>query len=90
MKKKFKRGQAVRVCWVDSAANEGWQGRDAGETGKVVSLGFVTKAEAECLTISTSIAHNGHSHSPITIPWKCILKVQELEEKWSRNNSLPV
>lgn len=87
--KKLPRGKAVRIFWADSATTQGWQTKESGEMAKIATLGFVTKTTPEFIVVSTSIAINGDSLSPVSIPWRCVLHIQKLPSDYDRNNNLP-
>lgn len=83
---KLPKGKSVRVFWVDSSTLPGWQSHNAGSMGHVISLGFVTKSDPHCLTLSTSIAAHGDVITPLSIPWKAIISIEKLEKSWDRNS----
>jgi hypothetical protein len=88
--KDLTRGKAVRVAWVDSSTRHGWTEKEIpGRTGKIISLGYVTDVRNDCLTLSTSIAENADSISPLSIPWVCIVDLVILPDGYDRNKNLP-
>lgn len=90
-KKSLKRGKGVRVCWLDSSTLHGWTSKEARtRAGAIVSMGYVIDSNPTCLTLSTSIADNSDSMSPLSIPWQCIVKVEALPESFDRDKNLPI
>lgn len=87
-KKKFPKGRAVRVRWLDSASYTGWRFNTLGlHAGKITSIGYVVGSNDEVLVLATSLGQPGGSPSkaaldPVVIPWGAITEVRELGEEW--------
>ena len=88
--KDLKRGKAIKVAWEDSSVHHGWQPKELkGRTGKIISIGYVTDVQRDCLTLSTSIGDNADSISPLSIPWSAVVDLEVLPDSYDRNSNLP-
>ncbi len=88
-RKRLRLGKAVRVVWVDSITNGGWQYNTLqriGQLGRITSLGYVVKTTDDALVLSTSIGANEAVLDPVAIPKKCIIDLQVLGEEWDRQH----
>lgn len=79
--KKLKFGDAVRVYWLDSSVQEGWQRTPPKDgTGQIVTLGYVIESSLATLVISHSIEKSGPFLSTLSIPRGAIVSVEKLKE----------
>lgn len=83
---KYKFGQALRVAWHDSMRLDGWKYKptEIGEVGKMMTIGYVVNTTDEALAVTSSIGHLGGVLDALSIPWSCIVNVEELGEEWNR------
>lgn len=77
-------GAAVRVFWRDSATKPGWQHGALADLAKVVTVGFKVHSTKDALCVASSIDDQWSTHTPLSIPWAAIEKV-EIYEIWNRN-----
>jgi hypothetical protein len=72
----------VRIDWADSKSALGWtyDPKIQRTPGKIFSIGFVVQTNEECITITTSMDHNGASIDDFSIPLGCCLKLAVLGE----------
>ena len=85
--KKLERGQLVKVFWVDSYSNHGWQIEyEPPDFARIVSSGFVVNSNNKGVTLTTSTGSENDCHGPLTIPWCAIKYVDVLPKKFWRNS----
>jgi hypothetical protein len=82
---KYRRGQALRVLWVDSTQRAGWlyDEHPPVHVEEVVTQGFVVNQSPKGLNITSTISEAGGVLSLVTIPWECITDIQDIED-WGR------
>lgn len=79
------KGKAVKVDWVDSATQMGWNYNAEGFIPEdVESIAFVVEANRRCLTLSTSMSRRGGIVSALMIPWEAVKKITLLAEPWTK------
>lgn len=81
----FSLGKAVRVLWEDSACADGWQKQVVAEVGKIVTIGWMVDMSEDALAICGTINDQWSGLSPISIPWRSIVAVEEIGDEWNRN-----
>jgi hypothetical protein len=77
---KARKGQPVRVVWLDAVNGDGWWAFDelaAEQPAEVVSVGFLVHADKERVVITTSI-EGGEGLGWVVIPAAWIKEVQVL------------
>jgi hypothetical protein len=87
----FSRGTALRVFWVDSSQTAGWKYDEniPVMVEKIATLGWVTDTSSDGINMTSTLSKHGGVLSYISIPWKAIVHIQELNE-WDRDANLPL
>lgn len=82
---RYRRGQALRVFWVDSTECGGWHyGENLPvQIEMVESLGWVVNTSGKGLSITTTISDRGGVLATVSIPWGAITGIQDIPE-WGR------
>jgi len=78
-------GKAVRILWEDSALAEGWHTDAKAQAGKIVTIGWVVDNNGGAIAVSGSINDQWSCIAPLSIPWSCIVRVEEMGDEWNRN-----
>lgn len=74
----FSFGRVVRIRWEDSAHLEGWRREPLVDVGTVDSVGYVVATDEVGITISSSLTDEAAYVCPLSIPWSCISKIEEV------------
>jgi hypothetical protein len=71
-------GAPVILIWQDSASVHGWKPTVRGEVATINTVGFVVGNNEAGLTVSTSRDDSDSCYCPLTIPWPCIVTLEEV------------
>lgn len=82
---KYRRGQALRVLWVDSTETAGWLylTNPPVHIEVVVTQGFVVNTSDEGINLTSTLSDNGGILSMVSIPWEAVKDIQDIED-WGR------
>ncbi len=76
--------QAVRVEWVDSSSETGWQRKNhrcSGGISYCESLGFIIRKNKREIALAQSKSSIGSIAEVMTIPMVCVKKITKLKEE---------
>ena len=74
----------VRVSWRDSTFTSGWHYPQNGRYPKhvkplpIATIGYVIESNDEGLTVAGTVNADESILNPLTIPWGCIEKLEEI------------
>jgi len=89
--REYTRGKALRVFWVDSTQTAGWKYDEEIPVTieRIATLGWVVTTSPDGMNMTTTLSRHGGVLSFVSIPWRAITHIQELNE-WDREANLPL
>ena len=79
----MKKNTLVKVNWVDTITQRGWQDRNSIEdelASRCTSVGYVVADNKKVITIAGTVGSNdSHTLDAITIPKGCITKIRRIK-----------
>jgi hypothetical protein len=87
---KYRRGQALRVFWVDSTQSQGWRYDEnpSVHVENVATLGFFVNSDLRGINMTSTLSDAGGSLSLVTIPWQAITDIQDISD-WDQFTGYP-